>query len=230
METTRLQSLTAELWCAESEVRVGVGVVFPLRMTVIRLADGGLWIHSPLAIYDALAAELQALGPVAHLVAPNLYHHLYVRDAARRFPQAQVWAPEGIERKQPDLQVHHRLSPDAPWAREVEALPVEGAAGISEWVFLHRASRSLIVTDLVFNIDDAPRGVTRWLLRLTGALGQLARSRVWNLMIKDRSAFAASVRRVLALEFERVIPSHGDVVSENAQIRMREVLAKDAAG
>lgn len=44
------------------------------RMAVVRLADGSLWVHSPVQWGPELARQLEALGPVKHIVSPNFEH------------------------------------------------------------------------------------------------------------------------------------------------------------
>jgi hypothetical protein len=73
------------------------GLPFSTRMTVVRLADGGLWVHSPIPLEGALAAELAALGPVQALVAPNWIHYYYLPQWQARFPSAQTWAAPGVQ-------------------------------------------------------------------------------------------------------------------------------------
>jgi len=80
-----LRALARDLWCLDADLRVQAGFHLPIRMTVIRLADGGLWLHSPVAIDEATAAAIDALGPVRHIVAPNLLHHLFAGAAAERW-------------------------------------------------------------------------------------------------------------------------------------------------
>lgn len=222
-----LRPITESVWCAESIILMGPGVRFPIRMVVIRQADGGLWVWSPIAMDDELAAEIDAIGPVRHLVAPNLYHHVHMTAAAARYPQAQVWAPRGLEKKQPKLRIDGRLEDGLDWGGELRTVAVRGADGMAEFAFLHRASRTLLLTDLVFNIDDSPRGITRFVMWIFGSLGRLNRSRVWNMMIKDRKAFGASVAQILEMDFDRAIPAHGAILESNAKAALTEVLARD---
>ncbi|HSP17877.1 MAG TPA: hypothetical protein VLQ79_00060, partial [Myxococcaceae bacterium] len=55
------------LWTASAHHRF-YGLRLGTRMTVIRLPDGTLWLHSVVAVDDLLADEIQVLGPVRHLV------------------------------------------------------------------------------------------------------------------------------------------------------------------
>lgn len=223
-----LRSIGEGVWSAESVITMGPGIRFPIRMVVIRQSDDGLWVWSPIEIDDGLAAEMESLGPVRHLVAPNLYHHMHMSAAALRYPEAKVWTPEGLEKKQPNLRIDGRLDQTLDWGGEFETVAVRGADGISEFVFFHHPSRTLLLTDLVFNMDDQATGMTRFVLWVFGSLGRLARSRMWNLMIKDRKAFGASVARILELDFERAIPSHGAIIEADAKAALTAVLARDA--
>jgi Domain of unknown function (DUF4336) len=54
---------------------LGLSLPFPTRMTLIRLAGGDVWVHSPTAPDTALLAAVRALGPVRWLIAPNTLHY-----------------------------------------------------------------------------------------------------------------------------------------------------------
>src|SRR6185437_9757095 len=58
------------------------GFPYPTRMALARLTDGTLWVWSPIALTRELTQEVQALGPVRHIVSPNKIHHLFLHDWA----------------------------------------------------------------------------------------------------------------------------------------------------
>jgi hypothetical protein len=183
----------------------------PARMTVVRV-DDGLLLHSPLPLDDAMVASITALGPVAHIVAPNCFHHLNIGPASERFPNAKVHAPQRLRAKRPDLRIDHDLQSGAePWP-SLAIFEIAGAPELDEFVFLHRPSASLIVTDLVFNIHEAQGVMFPLILRMVGAWRRLNQSKIWRRHTKDRQAAAASVRAVLEHELRRIIPAHGDVL------------------
>lgn len=43
-------------------------------MAVVKLADGSLWVHSPVELDEPLRKALEGLGPVGHVVSPNYEH------------------------------------------------------------------------------------------------------------------------------------------------------------
>lgn len=151
-----LQNLAPDLWILDHPQRLPGGLRMSTRMTIVRLPGGDLWLHSAVPLSDADAAAIDALGPVRHIVAPNLLHHLYLAPARARWPAARVWAPPGLRDKRPDLAIDAHLTGDAPtaWAGAIAALPIDGAPAIAETVFIHRPSATLIVGDLV---RDPPR-------------------------------------------------------------------------
>ncbi|MFV8749863.1 DUF4336 domain-containing protein [Nannocystaceae bacterium ST9] len=219
-----LRALDRDLWCLDADLRVQAGFHLPIRMTVVRLAEGGLWLHSPIAIDDAVAAELEALGPIRHIVAPSLMHHLFARPACERWPSATLHAPASLASKRSDLAIERPLAEDSRWP-ELAIVAIEGAPKLDEFVFVHRPSGSLIVTDLVFNVHAVAGLMSPMILRMVGAWRALAQSRIWRATTKDRVAAKASVERVLALEFARLVPAHGEVVEgQDTRERVRAAL------
>ena len=199
---------------------------FDTRMSVVALASGKLALISPIPIDDALAATLAGLGEVAFLIAPNLLHHLYLMDACKRYPNARVLAPPGLRAKRPELTLHATLDERLPeeLSAAVDVVRIEGAPAADEFVLYHRESRTLIVTDLVFNVLR-PRGlVANIVLFLERVRGRLAPSPAWRFMIKDRARARASVERVLALPFETLVMAHGEIVRDDARVRLAHAL------
>jgi Domain of unknown function (DUF4336) len=222
----KLVKVAEGLFCAESEMNMPGGVRMNTRMTVVRLAGGELLVHSPIRMDDALAKEVQALGDVGHIVAPNRFHHLFFGPCAERFSNARTYGPPGLAEKIPALRIDDVLSDAAPkpWSEEIEQLVVQGAPKMSEVAFYHRPTKTLIVSDLFFNIVKPANFMTKVLLTFTGARGKLAKSRVWAMMKEDGAAFDASVRHVLAWDFDKLVMAHGEVVEKNAGEKARAVM------
>jgi len=204
-----------------------LGFRFPARMTLLPLERGRLALVSPVPIDEASAAAIAALGQVAFLIAPNLLHHLYLGDAARRYPDARVLAPSALAEKRPELRIAHALGDALPpeLAAAVDVVPIAGAPGIDEHAFFHRATRSLVLTDLVFNVTRPEGWLAHLLFHLGGTHGRLAASRIWRLKVVDRAAFAASIERLLRLPFDTLVMAHGEIVRDDARARLAQALA-----
>src|SRR5262245_22705758 len=97
-------------------------------MTVLRLGDGSLLLHSPIAMTPERRAAVEKLGPVAHLYAPNTYHHLRMGEWAAAFPSARLHAPAALARKRRDLRVHraHDKAPEPALAGVIDELHIDG--------------------------------------------------------------------------------------------------------
>ena len=83
------------IWIADGGLTwMNMGILrapFSTRMTLVRLADGSLWCHSPIAPDDALFAAVDALGTVRHLVSPNYIHYAHIPAWQARYPQVTAW-------------------------------------------------------------------------------------------------------------------------------------------
>ena len=213
------------IFCAESEMKMPGGARMNTRMTAVRLANGNVLVHSPIRLDEQLAKSIDELGPVTCIVAPNRMHHLFFGPCAERYPQARTFGPPGLAEKVPTLRIDEVLTDEAPsiWADEIEQLVVQGASKMSEVVFFHKPTRTLIVSDLFFNIVHPANFATKVLLTFTGARGKLAKSRVWSLVKDDEAAFEKAVRKVLSWDLDKLVMAHGDVVESNAGDKARAV-------
>ncbi len=225
-----LREFAPELWLGEGPTVRFLGLFpYPTRMAVVRLGDGSLWIWSPIALEDGLVRALAALGPVRHLVAPNKLHHLFLPAWAERFPEARLWASPGLVRKRPDIRFHGVLGdePEAEWAADVDQLLFAGSFFLDELFFLHRASRTALVCDLV---QRFPRGsIGGWrevLMRLDGlVLPNGSSPRDARLSYWRRADARASRRRALEWRPERLVVAHGECVSRDATPVLERALA-----
>lgn len=108
-----LQSFDEGVWIDTRPAKFW-GVETGSRMTVVRLSEGGLFVHSPVALDEETRREIDALGEVRAVVAPSLFHHLHVAGWLSRYPSAVVAACPGLEWKRPDLAFTAVLGDQAP--------------------------------------------------------------------------------------------------------------------
>jgi len=196
-------------------------------MTVIRLADGGLFLHSPVRLDAEMRAALDAIGPVRAVVAPSKVHHFFAGDYGTAYPAARIFAPPGLAAKRRDLVIHEELGDEAPplWRGQIEQHLFGGAPYINEVVFFHAATRTLVLTDLAFNVPVERTAGARLYYWLMGAAGRFGPHRLVRLLIRDRAAARASVERILRWDFERVTVTHGDVLETGGRERFRSAFA-----
>lgn len=221
-----------ELWTAEGQADTGVPAFlrkydFSTRMTVIRLPDGGLFLHSPVRLDDGLRAELDALGTVRAVVAPNKAHHLFIGDYRRPYPTARFYGALGLQTKRKDLTFFGMLGdePMPEWRGSIEQHFFRGAPWLNEVVFFHPSSRSLLLTDLAFNVPAGKVWGVPLVYRLMGAEGIFGPHRFIKWSIRDGNAALRSLRKILEWNFDRVIVTHGDIVETGGRPKMRKAFS-----
>jgi len=126
--------IPGQIWLCAYPVRLA-GTRFDARMTVIRLSSGGLMLHSPCEITARIAQEIAVLGPVAHIVAPGNFHHMFVASAQAAFPSAKTSICPGVETRQPGLTFDARLGDTAPsdWAGRSIRCWLRARASCARW-------------------------------------------------------------------------------------------------
>ena len=218
----QLRSIAKDVWVIDHPLRVG-GLQLGTRTTVVRLANGGLWMHSPGPLRPELTAQLVALGPIQALVAPNAMHHLYLGENIRAFPQATVYVSPALPAKIKGAFTYNILSDEPPvlWRDDFTQHLVGGIPKLQEVVLLHRASRTLILTDLAFNIRQSDSWFTRLFMRINGAYGHFGPSRIFRTLVKDRAALRSSLNRMQEWDFDRIIVTHGDVLETGGKSAMQ---------
>jgi hypothetical protein len=61
--STMLNEIERDIWVADGTSVPFFGFRYPTRMTFVRLADGSLWVFSPIALSSPLANTVNALRP-----------------------------------------------------------------------------------------------------------------------------------------------------------------------
>jgi hypothetical protein len=205
---------------------------FTTRMTVVRLGNGDLFIHSPIAFEPALADRLQAMGTVRHLVSPNQFHYAHIGEWSRAYPDAVTWAsPRARERaRSRGIEVRFDrdigVEPPQEWRAEIDQTAVPGGI-FGEIVFFHKDSKTLILADTIINLElDRIRQPWRFAAKLTGMYhprGQIFFGMRLPLLLQKRKTRAA-VQKILSWQPERIILSHGRWFESNARATLQRLL------
>jgi len=213
-----LTSFAEGVWLDSEPVRI-VGMPLTATMTVLRLTDNRLLLYSPVAMTSKRRAAVEALGSVAHLYAPNLYHHRWIGDWAAAFPSARLHAPPSLAKKRRDLRIDraHGAAPEPAFAWLVDEVRIEGFR-LEESVLIYRAARTLVVADLVHNVGRPQHGWTKLYTRAMGFYDRVALSRMirWA-SFSDRTAARRSIDELLALPFDRLVVGHGAPLASGAR-------------
>ena len=213
--------INGQIWILEYPVRFGGMDLFG-RTTIIKLNNGDLIVHDPCKIDDPVKNEIDAIGEVKYIVAPGSYHHLFVTDFQKKYPNAETYLCPGLEKKRPDIEFEWILGnkPDLRWENAIDQVVIQGTKFIWEVAFFHKPSKTLILVDLLENIGDDYKHPASLLLRFW-----------WRVVLKmwnnpkaapeyqmgwgRKDIVKSGLNKILSWKAERVILAHGELVDNN---------------
>ena len=192
----------------------------PVNSVIVRTQKGAI-LFSPGSKLDR--EVLSQVGPITDIVAPNLFHSAGVPKAASLFPNAKLWCAPGLQKKRSDIRWNNELNPSIwPHQNELPILLMEGAPQVNEVVAFDSQSKTLIVADLCFHIQDAKGWGAALILGLFGTHNRFAVSRLQMLLMKNKVAFEKSFTQLIKWDFEKIIMSHGSPVERNGKEALLE--------
>jgi hypothetical protein len=211
----------ADLYTIDHPLRLA-GVEFGTRTTLVKLSNGGVFVHCPGPLAGGVKGRIEALGRVEALVAPNLFHHFYIAENVSAWPDAELHLAPGLPEKVRRIPSGQLLgeTPPALWAGDLEQIVVSGMPKMGEVVFFHPKSKTLLLTDLVFNFGARDGFFARTMLKLMGAYDHFGPSRMARGFMKDKAALRECVGRILEWDFERITLTHGEIVEQDAHRKL----------
>ncbi len=216
-----LQRFGPDIWIADGSETEVFGFRYPTRMALIRLADGRLFVWSPVAFRPDIKAEVDALGEVRHVVAPNSLHHLFLEDWRQAYPQASFHAAPGLRQRRKDFAFDGDLGDTPPpgWSADLDQVIVRGNAITTEVVFFHRASRTVLFTDLIQQFPAKHftgwRALVARLDLMTGTAPTVPRK--FRAAFVDRRAARGALERILAWPSDKVLMAHGSPITQDGR-------------
>lgn len=220
------------------------------RGTVVRLTTGNTAVFSPTALTNSVRKEVDALGPIKYIVAPDQEHHIFLEEWAKAFPQAKVVGPETL----PELRKKQKYTaiPDSSWISAIKDKKVTvdeefdkefdieyvSAHVNKEIVVNHRPTKTLIEADLIFNLPATEQFsksgvsptsglITRLFVGINNTKDPIWQQRfIWYLAsADDRPAFNRSMGIIDNWDFDRIIPCHGDIIQTGGKGIFHKVMA-----
>jgi hypothetical protein len=229
-----LKPVTDGVWIVDGPV-IGFGYLgmkfsFPTRMTIVQLADGGLWVHSPTNLPPSLKGEVDALGRVRYLIAPNRIHYWWVEEWVAAYPNAMTYAAPGVQDQArsngrfSDYNVDLVEDGEYPWSGEIRMLLVPGRY-LSEAVFFHDVTRTLVITDLIQNYEreKIASPFFRFMSRFSGAVNPDGKMPIdlRATFFMHRKKMAEAVRTMIFWQPKRIIIAHGRWYRGNAVAELK---------
>lgn len=210
-----------QIWIHEYPVRYA-GINLFGRMTIIKLDNGELIIHDPCKIDELIKSEIDKIGEVKYIVAPGSYHHLFVTDFQKKYPNAETFLCPGLERKRPDIKFEWILGnkADHRWEKDIDHVLIQGTKFIWEVAFFHKSSKTMILVDLLENIGDDYQHPASLLLRFWWKVIY----KMWNnpkaapeyqMGWGRKKIVKNGLNKLLGWEAERIILAHGELIENN---------------
>ena len=208
-----------------------IGLEVGTKMTIISVDNNELVIISPIKINDRLLNQINEIGIVKHIIAPNLFHYLYASDFKKLFPSAIFWAGSDLKIKCPHLSIDQTLNHEGGnFNSSLEYLffdgfkttTFNGFESLKEFVFFHSPSKTLILTDTAYNIDNSFSPFLQLVAKITGDFNNLKPSFLEKIATTDKEKIKESVKKVLEWNFDRVIVAHGSLIESNGKDKLRK--------
>ncbi|KAJ3029521.1 UNVERIFIED_CONTAM: hypothetical protein HDU68_011914 [Siphonaria sp. JEL0065] len=156
------------------------------RMTIAKLSNGRLVVHSPVCCHQTLLDQIKAIGNVEFIIIPNEMHRLDAAAWATEFPEAKVVCPKNSQQQvEKAVKVHQTCEEAFPeYSSTSNSATYNGISYVmpkglypdsGELVYLikheNASTHSLIVCDLFFNIDPTTPDVDPALVTIGSACG-----------------------------------------------------------
>jgi hypothetical protein len=224
-----IHEIAKNVWIVDGPIVRDMGTFFTTRMTVVKLSDGAIWIESPVPVSFATLKEISGLGDIRYLLAATP-RHVWRLDAWHTlFPEAQLWAsrPTSFTLKKGDLPISGYLS-DTPvnaWEVDFDQLEFKGNPFLSEVLFFHKDSHTVILDDLIqSNPVLEGKALTNLTFKLAGA--QYPEGGVgldMKMTFLNRNLARRSLEKLLSWDFDKLIIAHGACFESGAKQYVRKV-------
>jgi hypothetical protein len=202
-----------------------LGIDFKRNVTLLRLAEGRVIVHSSGPFTEEHVVAIRRFGQPAWLVEATLMHDTFAKDGREAFPELPYLAPEGFTEAS-GISTKPLSPPPSDWEGEIDVIRIDGVRS-KEHAFYHRRSRTVVVADLFFSfpkdIQGWPRFFVRHLMRLPQMFGISAFFRLF--VLREEAAFKNSLKALLALDFERLVVAHSEPIEKHAKRIVEEALS-----
>ena len=226
-----LEFIHENLWIAKKPMDI-LGLDFGTVMTIVRMSNGNLFVHSPIEPGEELVRQINSIGPVEVVVSPNNFHHHYILDFLEYTPDCDYFYAPGLEKKLkniPDsLNCRRKLSPfgSTPWDKDIEHLHISGMPFLDEYVFYHRDSKTLIASDLLIDIENCDHKFSRLLYSVLGVKGNgPGQSRLFKSCIRDKEEYNSAIERLGEWDINKMIVNQGGVINIDQQDLVPRLIA-----
>jgi hypothetical protein len=219
-----LEQVFEDVWWSWGTVKFGPGVLFPRNMMIVREGDGLVIVH-PVMMPPAVQAQVEALGPIKHIVRLGAFHGMDDALYVKRYAPT-VWAPPGVEHRDGVSNVRELVAQGEQPFRDGQVFAFTRSLTPEVCLLLARHGGVLLTCDSVQNWENT-RGCSLLgglMARAMGFRGRACIGPGWRKMSepKDGGGFASEFERLLGLEFRHVLSGHGAPMRDDAKQVLRE--------
>lgn len=215
------------IYSYDYQFKMGGGFYFPARCIIVK-NDTELTLISPGPFHEAVFNQIHTLGEVKHIVAPNCFHHAYINTAVRHFPGATLYMPKTLNKKYPGkfLAESENLL-EQTQVSNLQLKQVSGHKVLSETVFFEPNTKTLLVTDLIFNIKKTKNLMSSFIFTALTLKGKAKLSPLIKFTVKDKSLFYDDLREILNFDFQNIVMAHGDPITDQAKEVLQQAWGVD---
>jgi len=218
-----IEKLTDKVWRVVGRMP---GPPIPRTMVLVRLRDGRIVVHSAISLDDGPMKEIEAWGTMAYLFVPGIGHRLDAPAFKARYPAMTVMCPPGAKKRVEEVLFVDRTDivfedPDVTWRVLEGTGGREGAMTVKS-----AAGTSLVINDTMMNMPHIP-GFGGFIGRAIGFTGPIKLPPITRFMlVNDKAALRADLERLAETpDLRRIVPSHGNVVTDDPAGALRRVAA-----
>ena len=206
------------LWYKDFAMKTN-GIAVGCKMTVIKLDDDRLFIHSPVELNNALKSTIEQLGKIVAVVTPNKSYHHYLSEWWLAYPDAYFFAAPGLQQKRGDLTFDDVLRQYTPvlWQGQLLQTLIKGSDNFEEIAFCDPLSKTLILGDLLAWMIDKKHPLSIGYGLINGCYIHPAMPFYLRLSFTDRVRLRQSIQEILTWPFDRIIFAKGKVIETNGK-------------
>ena len=215
------------LWEQHQDLKLA-GANLGTRMNIAE-TESGLFVHSPIRLTPQIQEDLKKVGVPQQVIAPNLFHHMFVGDYLEAYPGSAFYTIPELAKRRQDLANPIMIEDGAeyPWSQELDHFVFHGGRWFKEVIFLHKPSKTLILTDFAFNLHDTGNRLVNYVLKLTRSFERFGQTALEKLLIRDRQALRRAYDQIMTWDFDRISVTHGLQVEQDGKRIFAEGMARE---
>lgn len=221
-----LEEISQGLWLVTGSLKKGP---LPRNMVIYRLPDGGLWIHSAIALDSKGMRDLEKLGEPSVMIVPSPFHRIDAGVYKERYPRLQVYCPRGIEKRVGEVVPVNGSCEDALPAHGIKSIAIPGIKPIElcYQLRLETGGTCLVFNDALMNLSHLP-GLQGWILKCMGSTGFFGLTTVGKmLMLKNKNQFRAwLMEQANAHVIKTILMSHGEPITKDCNQELKNAAAR----